>query len=678
MAAVSVERPSVCPLDCPDTCSLTVTVEEDRIVGIRGSHANPYTGGVLCAKVPQAYPAFVHGAGRLRTPLRRVGARGEGRFERITWGEALDAIHARFSAIIAAHGPEAILPLNYAGPHGMLAGGSMDLRFFHKLGASLLDRRPLCGGIRTEAWVGTFGPVPGIRPEQVADARLIVVWGNNVTWSNLHLMPWINRARKAGARLVVVDPRRTVIARRADLHLALRPGTDVVLAWAVAAELERRGGIDRAFVGRHVEGVDEFMALARRWSVSDAARVCGVSQEDVRAFAEWYHTLSPAAISVGNGLERNQNGGSGIRAIFALPALAGKFGVPGGGLVNGASFAFPKTPGRLARPDLVPEGTRTLNIIDVGRHLLDASLVPPIKAVFIYNHNPVVVHPDATRLQRGLAREDLFVVGADVVMTDSMTYADVVLPAASHFEHADLYPAYGQHWLQRAEPAIRPQGEALPNTEIFRRLAARFGLTDPIFRASDAELMDDALDPDDPRLGGVRPSRLSTERALAMSVAGEDAILFKNVFPKTPSGKVELASAYLERKYHARLPGWRPVESRYALALISPASDQRITSTFGGLHVADGAPPLEMHPDDALARGLREGMRVRVFNELGEVHLPLKISDAVPRGVVSTLKGAWLATSDNGQTVSALCPAHHADISEGACFNDARVEVAAT
>jgi len=678
MAAVSVERPSVCPLDCPDTCSLTVTVEEDRIVGIRGSHANPYTGGVLCAKVPQAYPAFVHGAGRLRTPLRRVGARGEGRFERITWGEALDAIHARFSAIIAAHGPEAILPLNYAGPHGMLAGGSMDLRFFHKLGASLLDRRPLCGGIRTEAWVGTFGPVPGIRPEQVADARLIVVWGNNVTWSNLHLVPWINRARKAGARLVVVDPRRTVIARRADLHLALRPGTDVVLAWAVAAELERRGGIDRAFVGRHVEGVDEFMALARRWSVSDAARVCGVPEEDVRALAEWYHTLSPAAISVGNGLERNQNGGSGIRAIFALPALAGKFGVPGGGLVNGASFAFPKTPGRLARPDLVPEGTRTLNIIDVGRHLLDASLVPPIKAVFIYNHNPVVVHPDATRLQRGLAREDLFVVGADVVMTDSMTYADVVLPAASHFEHADLYPAYGQHWLQRAEPAIRPQGEALPNTEIFRRLAARFGLTDPIFRASDAELMDDALDPDDPRLGGVRPSRLSTERALAMSVAGEDAILFKNVFPKTPSGKVELASAYLERKYHARLPGWRPVESRYALALISPASDQRITSTFGGLHVADGAPPLEMHPDDALARGLREGMRVRVFNELGEIHLPLKISDAVPRGVVATLKGAWLATSDNGQTVSALCPAHYADISEGACFNDARVEVAAT
>jgi len=677
MAAVRVERPSVCPLDCPDTCSLTVTVEDDRIVAIRGSHANPYTGGVLCAKVPEAYPAFVHGAGRLRTPLRRVGAKGEGRFARITWAEALDLVHERFAAVVAEHGPQAILPLNYAGPHGMLAGGSMDLRFFHKLGASLLDRRPLCGGIRTEAWVGTFGSVPGIRPEQLAHARLIIVWGNNVTWSNLHLMPLINRARKAGARLVVVDPRRTVIARRADLHIALRPGTDVLLAWAVAAELERRDGIDRAFVERHVEGFEEFMALARRWSVSEAARVCGVSEGDIRALAEWYQALAPAAISVGNGLERNQNGGSGIRAIFALPALGGKFGVPGGGLVNGASFAFPKTPRRLARPDLVPEGTRTLNIIDVGRHLLDASLVPPIKAVFIYNHNPVVVHPDQNRLRRGLEREDLFVVGSDVVMTDSLAYADVVLPACSHFEHADLYPAYGQHWLQRAEPVIPPQGEALPNTEIFRRLAARFGFTDPIFRASDAELMDDALDPDDRRLAGVRPSTLPTDRALAMTLDGEDAVMFGNVFPKTPSGKVELASTYLERKYGARLPSWRPVESRYPLALISPASDRRITSTFGGLHVGDGPPPLEMHPDDARARGLHDGMRVRVWNDLGEIRLPLRISDAVVRGVVATLKGAWLATSERGQTVSALCPAHHADISEGACFNDARVEVAA-
>jgi anaerobic selenocysteine-containing dehydrogenase len=671
-----VERASVCPLDCPDTCSLTVTVEDERIVQVRGSRANPYTGGVVCTKVAQSYPEFVHGEGRLRTPLRRVGKRGEGPFERITWDDALDIVHAGFTAVMAAHGPQAILPLNYAGPHGLLAGGSMDLRFFHRLGASLLDRKPLCGGIRTEAWVGTFGPVAGIPPEQAACSKLVIAWGNNVTWSNLHLTPVINRARKAGGRLVVVDPVRTKIAGQADLHVALQPGTDVVLAWALAAELERRGGLDRAFIDLHVEGAEEYMARARGVSVADAARICGVPEAQIRQLAEWYHTISPAAISVGNGLERNQNGGSGIRAIFALPALAGKFGVPGGGLVNGASFAFPKTPRVLQRPDLVPAGTRTLNIVDVGAHLLDADLAPPIKALFIYNHNPVIVHPDQNRLRRGLEREDLFVVGADVVMTDSMRYADVVLPACSHFEHDDLYSAYGQHWLQRAAPVIPPQGEALPNTEIFRRLAARFGFADPLFTATDLDLIDDAVDARDPRLGGRRPRALPTDRALAMTVDGADAMLFANVRPRTRSGKIELVSSYLDEKYGQRLPSYRPYESPYPLLLISPASDRRITSTFGGLGDGAATPPLEINPEDARARGLGDGARVRVWNDLGEVHLPLRITDRVRPGVVATLKGAWLRTSDNGQTVSALCPAHHADIAEGACFNDTRVQVA--
>ena len=676
---MKTEHPSVCPLDCPDTCSLTVTVEDERIVSIRGSRANPYTAGVLCAKVPQAYPGFVHGEGRLTTPLRRTGAKGGGRFERISWTQALDIVHERFTAVIAAHGPQAILPLNYAGPHGMLAGGSMDLRFFHRLGASLLDRRPLCGGIRIEAWVGTFGAAPGIRPEQAEHSKLIVAWGSNVTWSNLHIVPIINRARRNGAKLVIVDTRRTKIAEQADLHIALRPGTDVILAWAMAADLERQGALDREFIARHVEGFEEYMALARRYTLADAARICGVEERLVQQLAEWYRTISPAVITVGNGLERNKNGGSGIRAVFALPALAGKFGVPGGGLINGAGFAFPKTPARLARPDLVPAGTRLINIIDVGRDLNDPSLSPPLKALFIYNHNPLVVHPEQNVLRRGLAREDLFVVGSDVVMTDSLAYADVVLPAASHFEHADLFAAYGTHWLQRADRVIPPQGEALPNTEIFRRLAARFGFNDPAFRASDAELMDDALDGADPRMGGKRPSAIPLDRATPMTVngGGEELVLFKNVFPKTASGKVELASPYLEKKYGARLPSWRPVASSYPLTLISPASDQRITSTFGGLHVAEGPPPLEMHPDDAKARNLRDGMRVRVWNDLGEVRLPLVVTDVIPRGVVCSLKGAWMATSDNGQTVSALCPADHADISEGACYNDARVEVAA-
>jgi len=673
---MSVERDSVCPLDCPDTCSLTVTVEQDRIVKIRGSKANPYTAGVICTKVQTLYPEFVHGPGRLMTPLRRIGVKGEGRFARVSWDEALDLIHERVRGAIAQHGPQSILPLNYAGPHGFLAAGSMDLRFFHKLGASLLDRKPLCGGIRTEAWVGTYGTAPGMRPEQIEHARLIVAWGNNVTWSNLHLTPVINRARKNGARLVVIDPKRTKIAEQADLHIALRPGTDVVLAWAVAAELERRGALDRDFVDAHVAGSEEFMRQARQFDVARAARTCGVPESEVSQLAEWYATISPAAISVGNGLERNQNGGSGIRAVFALPALAGKWGVRGGGLVNGAGFAFPKTPARLARPDLVPPGTRTLNIIDVGRHLLDPGLAPPIAAAFVYNHNPLVVHPDQNRLRRGLARDDLFVLGIDVVMTDTLAYADVVLPASSHFEFADLYAAYGQHWLQRAEPVIPPVGESLPNTEIFRRLARRFGFDDPCFRATDAELMDEAVDSADPRLGGLRPSAVPTNRAVPMTMGGEEVLLFRNVFPKTPSGKVELVSGYLETKYGAALPSFRPYESGYPLTLITPASDQRTTSTFGGLPASDATPPLEMHPDDAQARGLAHGQWVRVWNDLGEVHLPLAITDAIRPGVVSSLKGAWMRTSDNGQTVSALAPTHHADIAEGACYNDTRVEVA--
>ncbi|MGH3861256.1 molybdopterin-containing oxidoreductase family protein, partial [Actinokineospora sp.] len=461
-------------------------------------------------------------------------------------------------------------------------------------------------------------------------------------------------------------------------HLALRPGTDVVLAWAVTNELERLGALDRDFIAQHVEGFEPYMERVRRYPPDVAARICGVPEAQIREFAGWFRTASPVAISVGNGLERNQNGGSGIRAVFALPALAGKLGGRGGGLVNSAGFAFPKTPARLARPDFVPSGTRALNIIDLGRHLLDPSLAPPIKALFIYNHNPLVVHPDQNRMRRGLAREDLFIVGSDVVMTDSLDYADVVLPACSHFEHDDLFAAYGTHWLQRSQPVIPPQGQALPNTEIFRRLAGRFGFSDAAFTATDAELMDDALDPADPRLGGVRPSRIPTDRATAMTVSGEgeEFVLFGNVFPKTPSGKVELVSTYLANKYGAPLADYRPVDSPYPLALISPASDKRITATFGGCRDSAPPPPLEMHPDDARARNLRDGDRVKIWNDLGEVHLVLRITDDVPPGVVCSLKGAWMRTSDNGQTISALAPTHHADISEGACYNDARVEVA--
>ena len=672
------EHASVCTYDCPDTCSLSVSVDDGRVVKVRGSHGAPYTAGVICDKVARSTTDFVHGAQRLLHPLRRVGAKGTGEFERISWEEALDEIYERVSEVIGLWGPQAVMPLNYAGPHGFLAGDSMSLRFFHRLGATQLYRRALCGGVRSEAWAGTYGLVPGCPPEFAEHAMLNIVWGCNGTVANLHLVRCVRRAKRAGGKLVVVDPLRTKIAEQADLHLPLLPGTDVLLAWALAAELERSGSLDAAFIAANVLGAEEFMARAREWPAGRAAEVCGLRESDILTLARWLAEIEPLVLTPGNGLERGRNGGSGIRAAIALPALLGKLG-KGSGIVLGASNAFPKTPARLQRQDLLPAGTRTLNINNVGRHLAEDDIDPPLGAIFIYNHNPIVVHPDQNRMRRGLAREDLFAVGIELAMTESMAHCDVVLPAATHFEYADLYSSYGHHWLQRADAVIAPVGETLPNTEIFRRLAARFGFDDPCFKASDAELMDDAVDPADPKLKGIRPSEIPTRQALQMAGPdGKPLSLFDNVFPATPSGKIELKSAALAERWGeaALLPTWRSRQASYPLMLISPASDKRISSTLGDLMASRRTPPLLMNPRDANGRGLTHGVDVRVWNERGEVILRLTVTDAVPPGVVASEKGAWLSTSRTGQTISALVSADlKADLAEGACFNDTRVEV---
>ena len=672
------ERPSVCTFDCPDTCSLSVTVEHERIVKVRGSSAAPYTDGVICNKVAQDMAGFVHGPGRLLHPLRRTGPKGSGQFERISWDAALDEVYGRVEEVIRRFGPQAVMPFNYAGPHGFLSGDSMSMRFFNRLGATQLYRRGLCGGVRSEAWAGTYGAAPGCPPEFAEHADLNVVWGNNATVTNLHVVRGIRHAKRKGGRLVVIDPLRTKIAGQADLHLALRPGTDVLLAFSLAAELERAGAFDRDFIARHVLGFEDFMALARAWPAARAADACGLTEEQILTLVHWMAEAERLVLSPGNGLERGRNGGSGIRTAIALPALLGKLG-RGSGIVLGAGNVFPKTVARLQRPDLMPAGTRTINLIDVGRHLALDDIDPPLRALFIYNHNPIVVHPEQNLMRRGLAREDVFAVGIELSMTETMAHCDVVLPAASHFECDDLYPSYGHHWLQRAEPVIAPVGESLPNTEIFRRLAARFGFNDPCFAASDAELMDDAIDPTDPRLGGTRPSSIPTTQALQMKGPdGKDLVLFENVLPATPSGKIELKSAALAARWGetALLPSWRNGPSALPLSLISPASDRRISSTLGGLAPSAAPPALRMHPQDAAPRGLRTGDEVRIWNELGEVILPLAVTDAVRPGVVACEKGAWLSTSRTGQTISALVSAERrADLAEGACFNDTRVEV---
>ena len=670
-------KPSVCPLDCPDTCSLQVEVENDTIVKIRGSRVNPYTAGSICDKVAKYYPDFVHGDKRLRTPLLRKGEPGSGEFETISWDDALALIAERTRRVIDEYGPQSVLPFNYAGPHGQLAVGSMDRRFFHKLGATLLDRGPLCGGVRGAAYESLFGNAPGMPPEQAADADLIAVWGNNVTVSNLHLARVIKQAREQGARLIVVDPKRTRIAEQAHLYLQIEPGTDVVLALAVAAEIERRERVDQAFIGQWVDGYDAFMTEARRHSLAQAAEMCKVPLDAIEQLVDWYCEANKLALSIGNGIERGKSGGSGLRAIMSISVLLGQFGRRGAGVIAKPGFAFATTPQALQRPDLIPEGTRTLNIVDIGRHLLNDDLDPPIRAAFIYNHNPVATHPDQNRMRRALSRNEIFKVGIDVVMTDSMAYCDVVLPAASHFEFHDLYTAYGHSYLQRAEPVIPTVGESLPNTEIFRRLAAAFGYDDPMFQASDQELMDAAVNPEDARLQGYRPSEIPLDQALLMTAEdAQDAILCDTVKPGTASGKIELFSENLEQRFGYGVPRHEVVEKSRPFTVISPSSSKRTNATFGGSAASDGPERVEITPADAGAAGINDGDRVELSNHRGSVVLKASVTDAVAPGVLYSPKGTWLRSSETDQTVNALIDADmKTDIVEGACYHETFVDI---
>ena len=671
-------KDSVCPLDCPDTCSLSVKTDGVNVLEVRGSEANPYTAGVICNKVMRAYPDFLHGANRLTHPLKRRGPRGGNPFERISWDAAFDLVHAGFTSAIRKHGPQTVMPLNYAGPHGELAGGSMDRRFFHKLGASLLSRGQLCGLVRGSAYESLFGSAPGMPPEQMSNSDLIIIWGNNVTVSNLHLSRVIKKAKNDhGAKLIVIDPKRTRIAEQADLFIQIKPGTDVILALALAAELERRGSHDTNFIEKWVSGYESYMVNARKHTPEMAVETCGIEIEKFTRLAEWYARGKVVGVSVGNGLERGHSGGSGIRAAMALQALTGNHGKLGAGVFAKPGNSFPKTTERLQRPDLVPVGTRTINIVDTSEVLLDKSMDPPVKVVFIYNHNPVITHPDQNRMRQALSQEDLFIVGADVVMTDSMSYCDVVLPAASHFEFADIYGSYGHHYLQRAEPVIPRVGESLPNTDIFRLLAARFGFDEPIFQETDAELMDAAFADNDPRLGGTKPSDLPLDLALAMTTKdGEDLILCDTVFPGTSSGKIELFSQDLEARFGYGLPRFEQVERQYPLSIISPSSMKRTNSTFGGCTLSEGQEEVEINPQDAEVRGISDNDKLRVYNERGETLLTARVTDAVLPGVLYTPKGTWLSTSKTGQTVNALLNADiRTDIEDGACCNEVFCEV---
>ena len=656
---------TACPLDCPDSCSMAVTVRQGKIISLDGSTRNPVTGGFICAKV-RRFGERVYGPDRLLHPAVRKGRKGEGRFKRTTWNEAFEMIVERMQAAKARHGGASILPYSYGGSNGLLTQDNLDATLWRRFGTSRLART-LCAAPTGAANMALYGKMPSVTYEDFPDARLIVLWGVNPSASGIHLIPYVRDAQKRGARLIVIDPRFTPLARSADVHLALKPGTDLVVALAIHRHLFVTGNVDETFLREHTRNADRLRERAQEWTFEKAADVAGVQASDIQRVAEWYATTSPALVKCGWGLERNRNGGNAAMAVLALPAVGGKFGVRGGGytMSNSASWNIDRSWINAPEPD-----TRIVNMNHLGRALTEYQ-DPPIDVLFVYNCNPAATVPDQRRVLKGLEREDLFTVVFEQVMTDTALYADVVLPNTTFLEGYDFARAYGPLSLDMGRPVVDAVGESRSNADVFGELCARLGVLEEDEPGNELELLVKVLD----SLPGTIGSDLRAGERPAPPF-GSRPVQFVDVFPNTPDRKVDLFPAALDAGAPLGLYRYQPdpATDRYPLALISPASDRTISSTLGELPRNDAR--LVMHPDDASARGLADKDAVRVFNERGEVHCELSVSPIVRPGTVSLPKGLWRRSTRNGFTATALAPDSLTDLGGGACFNDARVEVA--
>ena len=667
-----------CPHDCPDTCALRVSVEGGRVVKVQGAAEHLTTHGALCTKVSR-YAERTYHPDRVLTPLRRVGPKGSGRFEPVSWDEALDDIAARLGAI-AARDPQAILPYSYAGTMGLLQGESMAARFFHRLGASRLDRT-ICASAGGAGLAATLGGKVGMHVQHFAESRLIVIWGSNSIASNLHFWTYAQQAKRAGARLVCIDPRRTETADKCHEHLALKPGTDGALALALMHELVVNGWIDQDYVDRHVSGWDGLRERALQWPPERAAEVCGLPVEQIRRLAQDWGTTSPAAIRLNYGMQRVRGGGNAVRLIAALPALTGAWRHRAGGLLLSASgwFAPVRDDAALQRPDLLAgRDPRTINMSTIGDDLLrEASpgFGPKVEAVVVYNSNPVAVAPESRKVVQGFAREDLFTVVLEHFMTDTADHADYVLPATTQLEHLDLHTSYGHTWVLINEPAIAPVGEALPNTEIFRRLAARMGFTEPCFLDDDEALARQAF---------KAPISLETLRRdgwQRLPVA--EAPFADGGFP-TPDGKVWLDAPGLGLPDHLppyESPASAPeLAARFPLSMISPPARNFLNSTFvnvKSLRDIEGEPLVEIHPEDAASRGIADGSEVRVFNDRGTHRCKAVISHRARPGVVNGLGIWWRKLGLRGTNVNEVTHQRLTDLGRAPSFYDVLVEVEA-
>jgi anaerobic selenocysteine-containing dehydrogenase len=675
-----------CPHDCPDTCSLLTTVRAGVAVKVAGNPAHPHTDGALCAKVSKYAERSYH-PDRLLKPLRRVGAKGSGQFVEVSWEQALDDIARRLGAI-AARDAQAIVPYSYAGTMGLVQGESMAARFFHRLGASLLDRT-ICASAGSEALTQTLGAKLGMRMEFFAESRLILIWGSNSIGSNLHFWRYVQQAKRAGARLVCIDPRRSETADKCHEHIALLPGTDAALALALMHELivhdaawkqaDPQAGLDHDYIERHTLGWSQLRARALQWPPERAAAVCGVPVAQIRQLAHDYAHIRPAAIRLNYGMQRVRGGGNAVRAVTCLPALVGAWRERAGGLLLSASSSVPVQTAVLQRPDLLgARRPRQINMSTIGQDLLapaSRAWGPRIEALLVYNSNPVAVAPQSAQVSQGFAREDLFTVVLEHFRTDTVDYADYVLPATTQLEHWDIHKSYGHTDVLLNRPAIAPCGEALSNTEVFRRLAARMGFDEDCFRDDDLSLCRQALG-----------SLVDFDQLLAqgfVTLPLPQAPFAEGGFA-TPSGRCEFYSARLAAQGHDGLPDHVANYevagscSDYPLAMISPPARNFLNSTFvnvQSLRRIEGEPVLEIHPQDAALRGVVDGGLVRVYNRRGSYRCKAEVSTRARPGVVVGLGIWWRKLGLDGRNVNELTSQRLTDMGRAPVFYDCLVQV---
>jgi anaerobic selenocysteine-containing dehydrogenase len=676
-SGVSIVK-GACPHDCPDTCALDVYVKDGVALKVMGSAEHGPTAGVLCTKVAR-YTERTYHPDRLLHPLRRIGRKGEGRFERIGWDEAISTVAARLSSI-AAENPEQVLPYSYAGTMGLVQGESMAQRFFHKLGASLLDRT-ICASAGSAGHKITLGASVGIDIESADEARLIIFWGCNAITSSVHFWARAQEAKRRGARLIAIDPYRSLTAEKCHQHIALLPGTDGALALGLMHVLIRDDLVDHQYVRRHTLGFEALRERAQNFDPDRVASICGITPDVIESLAREYATSRPALIRANYGLQRVRGGGMAMRNIACLPALVGAFRDAAGGMFLSTSGNFAIDNAALSRPDLLAGRTpRIVNMSTIGVALAEAA--PPVRALLVYNSNPVAVAPDSARVARGFAREDLFTVVLEQFRTDTADYADIVLPATTQLEHLDVVRPYGHYYMVANNPAIEPLGEAKPNTAIFRLLARAMGFMDPCFADSDMAIAQAAVAAD----WNFDSVRAQGWKRIG---AGKGVARFADGGFSTPSGKVEFySSSALELGLDA-LPDYIPpledtrseLASRFPLAMISPPARNFLNSSFvnvASLRAAEGEPWLDIHPDDAAARGVVDESYVRVFNDRGSLRLRARVSDRARRGVVVALSVWWKKLAGDGKNANELTRGDAlTDIGRAPLFYDCLVEVEA-